>query len=397
MGMMTDRYRVIQGDCREGLCQLDAESVQCCVTSPPYWGLRDYGTGRWEGGDPTCPHAPRPQVSNKEASNNGALRDKPTSVCKCGAQRVDRQLGLEKTPDEYVEKMVAVFSEVWRVLKPDATLWLNLGDSYASDLKGGGGKANSTLNAKRDEDGLVIGKSIVTYEPRRLNHGLKPKDLCMIPARVALALQAAGWYLRSDIIWAKPNCMPESVTDRPTRSHEYLFLLTKQPKYYYDAEAIAEPASYAMYAQVEDGYNGEALKDYGANGVQNPSSVKSRIIENARNRSKKRGEYNGKTNGLPGREAFCAYTITRNKRDVWTVSPACYPDAHFATFPPDLIRPCILAGSKPGDVILDPFGGSGTTGQVALELGRQAVLCELNPQYIELIHQRCNVTPGLHL
>ncbi len=285
------------------------ESVQCCVTSPPYWGLRDYGQ--------------------------------------------DEQLGLEKTPEEYVAKMVEVFREVRRVLRKDGTLWLNLGDSYARNGGTQGGSNRELLHMEGKQ-------SRMTAIPPE--SGLKEKDLCGIPWRVAFALQADGWYLRQDIIWAKPNPMPESVTDRCTKAHEYIFLLTKSARYFYDAEAIKEQAT------------GE------------PSW-------NNREHSIPDGHFSGIRTNLHKIEASC----NRNKRSVWTVATAPYPEAHFATFPPDLIKPCILAGSKVGDTVLDPFGGSGTTGQAALELGRKTVLIELNPEYIPMIKKRCSVTVGLPL
>jgi DNA modification methylase len=338
-----ERYRLIEGDCRDGMRTLPEASVQMCVTSPPYWGLRDYG--------------------------------------------VAGQLGLESTPEAYVAAMVEVFREVWRVLKDDGTLWLNLGDSYASTWSCG---RRNAVGAGACDYGSRVNRAV---------GGIKEKDLVGIPWMVAFALRADGWYLRSDIIWAKPNCMPESVTDRPTRSHEYLFLLTKNPKYYYDHEAIKEPPSPELLKQIQEGYNGEASKDYLGVGVQDASATKKRVINGYRTKIDKQRGHTRRHAGFNDRWDNLSVAEQRmcgaSKRDVWTVSPACYPEAHFATFPEGLIRPCVLAGSKPGDVILDPFGGSGTTGQVAIELGRQAILCELNPQYIELIHQRCNVTPGL--
>lgn len=257
------------GDVSEQLRELDPESVQTIVTSPPYWALRDYG--------------------------------------------IPGQIGLESTPEEYVAKMVEVFREVWRVLRTDGTLWLNLGDSYAFNTKGSGGTSKKSLAGMR-------------FSQVKTQPGLKPKNLCGIPWRVAFALQAEGWYLRSDIIWAKPNPMPESVTDRPTKSHEYIFLLSKAERYYYDAEAIVEYTA---------------------------------------------------TNSL-----------TRNKRDVWTVATQPFPGAHFATFPPKLITPCILAGSKPGDTVLDPFNGAGTTGLVALCYGRNYIGIDINPEYLDMTRER---------
>jgi DNA modification methylase len=354
------KLTTINADCRDGLKQLAAGDVQCCVTSPPYWGLRSY-----------------------------LRKDHP---------RKTLEIGQEKTPQAYVANLVAVCAEVWRVLKDDGTLWLNLGDSYATgagSARSPGGKCFGKQNPVIDEG------SFPTSQPNRMPlPGLKPKDLIGIPWRVALALQAAGWYLRSDIIWAKPNPMPESVTDRPTRSHEYLFLLTKSPRYYYDAAAIKEPPSPALVKQVQEGYNGKALKDYLGMSVQDASATKSRIIDGYRKRiDKQRGHerhngFNDKWDALtPAEQAL----LGSNKRDVWTVAPANYKEAHFATFPPELIKPCIMAGSRPGDTILDPFGGSGTTAQVALELGRRAIICELNDEYLPLIRRRTTVTPGLAL
>ena len=293
---------LLLGDCRTILPTLDAGSVQCCVTSPPYWGLRDYG--------------------------------------------VEHQIGLESTPDAYVAEMVAVFREVKRVLRDDGTLWLNLGDSYAGHNLPGWRPGNEVKN------GGVSNKNGVGYID-----GLKPKDLIGIPWRVAFALQADGWYLRADIIWHKPNPMPESVTDRPTKSHEYLFLLTKSPTYYYDAAAIAEKATYVG--------DHRALRT-------DTRKVVDPMCADGGSRSRT-GQATGET---------------RNRRSVWTIPSSPYPEAHFATFPKALVAPCILAGTKPGDTVLDPFGGSGTVGQVAEDLGRSWVLIELNPAYVTLATTR---------
>jgi DNA modification methylase len=322
---------IVVNDALLGLRTVPTASVQCVVTSPPYWGLRDYG--------------------------------------------MEGQIGLEKTPSEYVRSLVRVFREVRRVLRADGTLWLNLGDSYASNA--GGYNCEGSMGASHN---LRISKktmsAVIKNRSRLPAPGLKPKDLVGIPWRVAFALQKAGWWLRSDIIWHKPNPMPESVTDRPTKSHEYLFLLTKSQSYYYDHEAIKEPAG-DWHASVPGRDSGPA---------QDRRSSKPRECV-------ARGGFNGKT----GSDSFRAVVENRNKRSVWTVSTAAFSDAHFATFPPDLIKPCILAGTKAGDVVLDPFAGSGTTGKVALSLGRRAILIELNPAYAELIRRRTNTTVGLAL
>jgi DNA modification methylase len=358
-----------QGDWVEQLKTIPDCSIQCCVTSPPYWGLRSY----LPKGHPLKP----------------------------------MELGQEKTPEEYVAKMVEGFREVRRVLKPDGTLWLNLGDSYASGSKGGGGDGTtSTLGPKSgghgiSQEGIIRSVKRQAFEPMKFDHGLKPKNLVGIPWRVAFALQSDGWWLRQDIIWAKPNPMPESVTDRCTRSHEYIFMFTKSAKYFYDHNAIKEQPSPDLIKQIEDGYNGHAVKDYLGMSVQDASATKSRIIDGHRKRiDKQRGHgrrhngFNDKWDALtPDEQALCGC----NKRSVWTVSPANFREAHFATFPPELIKPCILAGSKPGDTIIDPFGGSGTVGQVGLEYGRSVVLIELNPEYHTLIEKRCNITAGLAL
>ena len=252
---MTDPWLDVRiGDCREVLDTLPEQSVHCCVTSPPYWGLRDYGTATWDGGDADCDHLGPPMRTNNKPSDplatfhGGASRGTepwPRGICgKCGAKRIDRQLGLEATPEEYVENMVDVFRKVRRVLRDDGTLWLNLGDSYASST---GIQTNGPQQSRNGQQGVVGPRDKHPSASRTVLSafkdfgGLKPKDLVGIPWRVAFALQADGWYLRSDIIWAKPNPMPESVTDRPTKSHEYMFLLSKSQRYYFDQEAVREP------------------------------------------------------------------------------------------------------------------------------------------------------------
>jgi DNA modification methylase len=293
------------GDAAEQLATLPAGIVQTCATSPPYWGLRDYG----------------------EAG----------------------QLGLESTPDEYVARMVEVFREVRRVLRDDGTLWLNLGDSYNGSSGSGGDTPKQSTNVGSFHDGGI-----------RRAPGLKPKDLVGIPWRVAFALQADGWYLRSDIVWHKPNPMPSSVTDRPTTSHEYVFLLTKSARYYYDADAIAEPA---IHAGREITLGEKSLSKGQANGAG---------VEKSGNALKDSVTVKG----------------TRNRRSVWTVPTRPYAEAHFACWPPKLVAPMIQAGSKPGDLVLDPFMGSGTTAQVAQDLGRDWIGVELNPDYIKLQDKR---------
>lgn len=322
------------GDCRELLRDTPDESVQCCVTSPPYWGLRDYG------------HA--------------------------------GQIGQEATPEEFVATMVEVFREVRRVLKPDGTCWVNLGDSYNAAGRSGHG---TRIGCKQGTNRASATKA---DNCRPSDDSLKPKDLIGIPWRVAFGLQSDGWYLRQDIVWAKPNPMPESVTDRCTKSHEYIFLLTKSERYYYDHEAIKERAVC--------GWNDSQFQVGKTAEHQLGRAQKVRT-------SAKKGSFNGKTEVMADtvQNAFREVTDTRNKRSVWTVPTAPYKEAHFATYPPDLIKPCIMAGTKPGDVVLDPFGGSGTTGQVALELGRHALLFELNPDYAKIIEKRTNITPGLAL
>lgn len=359
---------------------LPDRSVHCCVTSPPYWGLRDYSrcgcvqrrkeststlVGSQGGfdphhesiADPNCPHCGG-TGTNKEVARG--------------------QLGLEKTPEEYVAKLVAGFCEVWRVLRDNGTLWLNLGDSY------GGG--NKKQKSNRGANGQVANLSKnVSAIP-----GLKPKDIVGIPWRVAFALQSDGWYLRSDIIWAKKNTMPESVTDRPTKSHEYIFLLSKQARYFYDASAILEPCSESTHARISQDLQNQ-VGTFRANGGQKTNrAFKPSVRKLAESGS-----------GIKSNDSFVSATLmpvsARNKRDVWFVGTEPYSEAHFATFPTDLIKPCVLAGCPVGETVLDPFAGSGTTGQVAMELGRNAILIELNPKYVELIKQRTFVTPGMPL
>ena len=292
---------VFTGDCRAVLRDMPAKSVQCVVTSPPYFGLRDYG--------------------------------------------VAGQIGLEQTPAAYVAELVAVFADVWRVLRDDGTCWLNLGDSYTNDTKWGGQTSGKHARANHGDTG--IGR-------RRHKTGIKSKNLMGVPWRTAFALQDAGWCLRRDIIWAKPNPMPESVTDRPTTAHEYVFLLTKRPKYFYDAEAVKEVG----------------VVPAGTRGAK--GSAERAAMPDVNSRPPEYKTYDG----------------MRHCRSVWTIQTRPFKGAHFATFPPELAERCVKAGSRPGDTILDPFGGAGTVGLVAEQLQRHSILIELNPAYVEIMRNR---------
>jgi len=341
------------GDCRETMRKWKEQGIkaQTCVTSPPYYGLRDYGTGKWVGGDEKCSHKRDSKYSDKtitgHANTDLTVGDAIyKSVCpKCGAIREDKQLGLEETPEEYIKTMVEVFRCVWNVLENDGTLWVNIGDSYSGSGKGPAGNLGAT-----DDERNMTHTNSSSFVPL----SCKPKDLIGIPWMLAFALRADGWYLRQDIIWHKPNPMPESVQDRCTKAHEYIFLLSKSNKYYFDYEAIRE----------EGVIPAGTLAAKGSAERQNQKGV------NARPPSYK--EYDGQ----------------RNKRSVWTVNTKPYAGAHFAVFPSELIEPCILAGAPVGGIVLDPFMGSGTTAQVAQDLGRQYIGCELNLAYEKLQNKR---------
>lgn len=329
---------ILVGDCRERLRELPDGSVQCCVTSPPYFGLRDY--------------------------------------------KHDSQIGVEPTPDEFIAALVEVFREVRRVLRDDGVVWLNLGDSYARNpSKGTTGTPNGRNAAAQGYSG---GAGIPS--------GVKEKDLIGIPWMAAFALRADGWYLRRDIIWHKPNSMPESVKDRCTTSHEYIFMLTKSARYHYDADAIAEPVSESMLQQMRQGYEGQSTKDYAESGAQDASASKRRIIEGKLKRSGnlERKARPDSPDSHTGNQAGSIpwEGVTRNKRSVWTIPTQPFGGAHFATFPSALIEPCILATCPAGGTVLDPFGGVGTTGLVAERLQRNAVLIELNPEYADIARDR---------
>jgi DNA modification methylase len=429
--------KIINADVMDGLAQLADESVHCVVTSPPYFGLRDYGTAKWDGGSAECDHkAPSrfdyalnaglgPTGAQTQNSNAGSgsvqqFRD----VCgKCGARRVDKQIGIEPTPAEFVNRLVEVFRDVRRVLRDDGTCWLNMGDSYnsgaspAKSFRPGSGRADGVVDdrGQRNRDGVSA-------------PGFKPKDLLLIPERLAIALCDDGWYIRSRIIWHKPNPMPESVTDRPTKSHEHIWLMSKAPRYYYDAEAIAEEAQDRRPETFARPSREDRSKAFHASGAVGGETDRSRLFD---------------AGG------------TRNARDVWTIATSPFAEAHFATFPPELAERCIKAGTSekgccakcgapwgrqveretrpnwqggdkqkhdgthyrpnPGGgvgndrraavdmgwapscscdasavpcTVLDPFGGSGTTGLVADRLQRNAVLIELNPEYAAMAKRR---------
>lgn len=388
---------IYNGDCLACLKELPSESVNCCVTSPPYWGLRDYGLppSVW-GGDADHEHgwesivrhrsAGGPQVPQTKWNSNEAValgqRDSVSESCECGAWL--GCLGLEPSFESYVEHLGLVFTEVKRILRYDGTLWLNLGDSY-STVGGSNGNPNRQINTGQRSQ---VDNGAVPDRTRKGVVGLKPKDLVGIPWRVAFALQKDGWWLRSDIIWHKPGPMPESVTDRPTRSHEYIFLLAKSDRYYYDHEAIKEP-SVAGHGS-GNGYKRESRISYldkdGPRGSDAPYTPSAR--DNFK-RTTKETEVPGQSMKQHREERANTFnTGFRNKRDVWTVNTATFTEAHFATFPPDLILPCILAGSHVQGTVLDPFLGSATTALVAKQNGRKCIGIDLNPEYIEMAVKR---------
>jgi len=447
---------ILIGNVLKRLQELPDSSVHCVVTSPPYYQLRDYQTGQWVGGnDPGCDHLQNRGTQGKSgnrADRTHTQRVPYKSTCgRCGATRVDEQIGLEETPQEFIEKLVQVFREVRRVLRPDGTCWVNLGDSYASNA-GGYDSTGSRGTSSNPRIGSGTMSAVVQNRRRVPSSGLKPKDLMGMPWRLASALQENGWWLRSDIIWHKPNPMPGSYQDRPTTSHEYVFLLTKSARYFYDAEAIKETASnntHERRARVTEGHKSA------------PTSQRNGIRKLATSGS-------GTKNNESFDEAMAVMPSTRNKRSVWTVSTEAFPEAHFATFPTKLVEPCILAGTsekgccsacgapwkrilEPSEryakalgksfhdhsadltsgmqqvrgvngqnrardefgvhsaeyvtkgweptctcedaqvspcVVLDPFSGSGTTGVVALRHGRQYIGCELNPEYAAMSERR---------
>ena len=412
------------GDCRDKLKELPNNFFHTVITSPPYWGLRDYGTGKWIGGDPNCSHiaGKSRNDADREFGTKETLTVQYRDVCKdCGAVRQDNQIGMESSPEEYVRKIVRTFQEIKRVLRDDGTLWLNLGDSYSS-----GGRTSTTNQSVRGDKDYGV-----TRPP--VSGSIKPKDLVGIPWRVALALQEDGWYLRQDIIWHKPNPMPESVKDRCTKAHEYIFLLSKSEQYYYDSEAIKEDCS---EDNVKDFLNRKITNNKGKNVEGSYDEVRPDLTRD--------------------RKDYMPTDFKRNKRSVWTVPVKPYNEAHFAVFPTSLIEPAILAGCPPkicsecgtpyeremvtievperetrdnmvgvipkrdktsrmnskdmkslvqedrgftkncscsgsqtsAGRVLDPFGGSGTTALVADRHGRDATIIELNQKYVDIAENR---------
>ena len=315
---MSQQHQILVGDCIEMMRTLPDKSVHTCVTSPPYFGLRDYG--------------------------------------------VEGQIGLEETPAEFIARLVDVFREVRRVLRDDGTIWVNMGDSYAGSWgaqgrpQGDGQMSGRSVTSARQINEHPRFKSGTGVRGREM--GMKSKDLMGMPWRLAFALQDNGWYLRQDIIWNKPNPMPESVRDRCTKSHEYIFLLSKSKKYYFDQAAIAE----------------DAVEPRGPGNVSPIDALP--------------GERPTENSNIRGSLHKIGPRFTRNKRSVWTVATHSFKGAHFATFPPDLIRPCILAGAPRGGLVLDPFGGAGTTSLVSMQEGRRSILCELNPEYAAMARAR---------
>lgn len=371
------RNILLLGDALTLLRSLPSDSIQCCITSPPYFGLRDYGTipQVW-GGDWSCQHKwgervraswttalPGPNGRNKNVAAPRERSKTAGNYCvRCGAWR--GELGSEAALDDYLAHLVAIFEEVRRVLRPDGTCWLNIGDSYAGSWGNYAPGGITRSQRPKTEAGhrwerKAYADATAFPATARPQRGLKPKDLMLVPFRLALALQAAGWWVRSDIIWQKSNHLPESVKDRPTRSHEYVFLLAKSKRYFYNADAIREPHT----------------------SLGRPPGNTSRLYFDRdlhhQNAHKRRPE-----------AARSFHPLGRNKRDVWTIPTQGFNGSHFATFPEKLVTPMILAGSRPGDIVLDPFVGSGTTAAVAKALGRNYLGIELNPAYVKLAEAR---------
>lgn len=358
--MKPDRLTLLHGDCIEKMAEIPDASIQACVTSPPYFGLRAYQGGSAE-------------------------------------------IGSERTWEDYVRALVSTFSRVRRVLRDDGCAWLNLGDCYATgagsvgDCPGGGAQGEKWAGYRGTRDGSqkhTDGIGPMTQANRMPQREYKPKDLMGIPWRVAFALQADGWYLRSCNIWAKPNGMPESVKDRPVVAHEYVFQLTKSEKYFFDYDAVRLPAmdsSIQRLAQHIDAQHGSERANAGGK-VNGTMKAVTRKTDKQRGHSRRHDGFNDRWDQMEKDEQQAGGAALRS---VWWIPPAQSSDNHFAVMPERLAALCILASTKPGDMVLDPFGGSGTVGKVAIEMGRNATLIELNPNYCEIIRKRCRTTPGL--
>lgn len=327
------------GDCRELLRALPADSVDCIVTSPPYWGLRDYG--------------------------------------------VAGQMGMEKTLPEHIEALLAVFKDCRRVLRKTGTFWMNYGDCYATNPNG---RTAADTKASGKDDRTFRDKPFSTIGGK-----LKPKDLCMIPNRVAIALQEDGWWVRSEIIWHKPNPMPESVTDRPATQHEKVFLFTKSQKYFYDAEAVRRPMAETSIPRLLGDVENQSGSKRGHGGKKIMKAVGR--IDKQRGHSRRHAGFNDRWDAMSHDEQ----TASAHLRNVWTISTAAFSEAHFATFPPALVEPCIKAGCPLGGLVLDPFGGAGTVGLVADRLGRNALMFELNPEYAAIAKRRLEKDGGMFM
>ncbi len=376
--------QIIVDDCINGLAGLEPESVDCVVTSPPYWGLRDYG--------------------------------------------IDGQMGLEPTLGEHIEKMVEVFEAVKRVLKPSGTLWVNYGDCYAAAPNG---KSAAAYESEGKDDRTFRDKPFSTVGPvsksKRLERGsgrwgggnnpaqgyMKPKDLCMTPNRFAIAMQDAGWWVRSEIIWAKPNPMPESIKDRPATAHEKIFLFTKSAKYFYDNEAVLQPVSKNTNARLSQDVMNQIGSDRANGGKKTNGNMKA--VARKKKKQDKQSGHSRRHAGFNERwkearikdnenfdSALALVVSERNLRnyepapvEVWNIATAAFSEAHFATFPPELAKRCILAGCPVDGVVLDPFGGAGTTALVADRLQRDCILIELNPDYAEIARNRIHSEAGM--
>lgn len=353
----TPQLTLYNNDCLTGLKALPDDSIDCCISSPPYYGLRDYGTATWHGGDPDCDHVANPkatkQFGNPEFNENRPSREATKTpgyyaadTCpKCGAEKVDYQVGIEPTVADYIASLQEIFNEVKRVLKPTGTCWVNLGDSF-----GGSGKG---ATAKKQGQKEVYVPSPDDAHMKVKDFSIRPKSLCLVPQRFAIAALESGWIIRNEVIWSKAAPMPTSKKDAMTVAHEIIWFMVKKPRYFYDYEAVKEPSCFP------------------------------------RPRTQKNGESTVEMK-LRGVDTQCGTAETRNLWDVWHLSPDPCPDAHFATFPREIPRRAILAGCPPDGVVLDPFAGSGTTLMVAKDLGRKAIGFELNPNYCAIAAKRCN-------